>query len=191
MRPAILLVLIALAAVRFPALGDALAFDRAAVGAGQVWRYLTAHLAHDSARHFAWDASALLVLAFACERLRRGSASLALLFGFAVVSFVLLPLSDVDLYRGASALACSLFGCVAFVLFRDARRDGDRFRMNLAGIALAGLLLKSGVEALLDSALFVSDPATVPWPLAHLAGAAAGILAASITPPTLFPETAS
>jgi hypothetical protein len=179
MRPAILLVLIALAAVRFPALGDALAFDRAAVGAGQVWRYLTAHLAHDSARHFAW------------ERLRRGSASLALLFGFAVVSFVLLPLSDVDLYRGASALACSLFGCVAFVLFRDARRDGDRFRMNLAGIALAGLLLKSGVEALLDSALFVSDPATVPWPLAHLAGAAAGILAASITPPTLFPETAS
>ena len=45
-----------------PGAAGALQYDRTALARGEVWRLFTAHLAHFSGNHLAWDATVALVL---------------------------------------------------------------------------------------------------------------------------------
>lgn len=179
MIPLLLLLALALAAVRFPALGDALAFDRARVNDGEVWRLLTAHLSHDGWSHFLLDAAAVLLLTLACERLARGSANRAAFLAVFLVSFGLLPFSsEVGEYRGLSAIGSALFVCAVMGLRRDARVTNDRARERVATMLSIAFAAKLAFECAAGVSLFAPASIAPPWPLAHAAGALAGLIVA-------------
>lgn len=181
MRALMLLLILTIAASVFPTFGDALAYDRERVAGGELWRLLTAHLAHDNAKHCVLDLVSVAILAAACERVRRNSAGLATILAFLTVSFGLLPLTqDVDQYRGLSTIASSLFVCAAVLLLRDARRRRETRRVTIASMLLVGFLGKTLFEAAAGTALFAGEVGTAPWPMAHLVGAAAGLLGALV-----------
>ncbi len=170
-------------AAMIPALNGTLSYDRALVAGGQCWRLFTGHLAHDSLRHFAYDALAMTTLGIACERQRRGAALLAIALSSGVISLILLPLcADVSSYRGLSALATALYSCVLGAMFFDGRSRNDARRVALAASLFLGFVFKTLYEAVAGVPLFAPDPGVEPWPIAHLFGAAAGLIASLPSP---------
>lgn len=161
-----------------PSAAEWLQYQRDAVESGQVWRIVTCHLTHWSLDHFLWDAAALVVLGFFCERERR-SRTLACI----AVSAVLIPLAvwavlpDMPTYRGLSGIDSALFVLLAVLLIRDSLRGRDWHRILIYSLVVAGFLGKIGFELVTGTTLFVDSRGSemVPVALAHIVGAAVGV----------------
>lgn len=154
----------------WPRLAEAAQLDRALV-ARQPWRILTGHVAHFSGTHLAYDLVVLLALGWVCETRwparTRASLGLAML---ACSAAVLLGAPGLDTYRGLSGLDSALFVLLA------ARLGAERGSPALPVLAGLALLAKTGYELRTDVALFAGADRFVPVPIAHVAGAAVGLL---------------
>lgn len=161
-----------------PGAREALAFDRPALAAGQLWRVVSCHWVHWSTQHLLWDVGSFLVLGAACER--RSRARLAsCITGSALVigALVAWGLTDLARYGGLSGVDCALFALLGAELWVEQRRAGRAAASALAlGLGLA-LALKLGFEWTTGTAVFVSHlgSAVSPVPAAHVAGAAVGV----------------
>lgn len=158
-------------------IAPAFAYDRLAIH--QLHRLLTCHLTHWSLDHLFWDLAVFLTLGLICER--RLPRPFLLCLALASLS---IPLAvhyfepHLQTYRGLSGLDSALFALLATTLLRDKLRH----RQWLPASAIAALCLAFIAKIILEYAtgttLFVNAPSAgfVPVPLAHLVGAAAGML---------------
>ncbi len=162
----------------FPALAEALQYDRTAVLGGELWRIATCHWTHWSLDHLLWDLAVFVGLGAACEQMNR-SRYLACL----AVATILIPLAvviflpDIETYRGLSGLDSALFSLLVIP-------NLDK-RWSLGVAFLAAFLLKTAYEAATGATVFVSSPTDIASvPLAHAVGALMGMLLSWWTPRT-------
>jgi rhomboid family GlyGly-CTERM serine protease len=155
-----------------------LQFDRAAIAAGEWWRILTGHLVHWNANHFIWDALMFVVLGLLCERRARTRTAICLAASSLAISasvFWLLP--QMNYYRGLSGVDSALFTLALALLWKEARRDGDRLMIVMTIAGLACLAGKLAYEIATGATLFVdsSGAGFTPLPLVHAVGAVVGL----------------
>ena len=141
-----------------------------AVAQGEVWRLWTGHVVHYGFRHLLTNAIAIAVpLSLVPHRSRR-SILLSLAFLAPMISLALVMGAHFDEYRGASALALAVWVASALSLLR-AQASNDRH----TGAALIVLTIgKLAFETAGAGHLWTE---VAPLPLAHVAGAAAGVVA--------------
>lgn len=170
-----------MAAFALPDLDAALAYDRARILDGEIWRLVTGQLCHHDARHLFWGGTVFLALAGWLEtrhpRLLRAALPVSAL---AVGLALLAALPGMAAYRGLSGVDTAL---AVLVVGEALPRARGGWRM--AGwLLLALILAKAGYEWASGDALFVPpDGGRVPVPLAHLAGAVAGAALAAFGRP--------
>lgn len=188
--PGLLVLLLAALPERFQEL---LAWERAAIGAGDWWRLWSGHFVHYGWWHAAADGGVLLAVALCAPPVPSGPTAPAALSAprgaqgtwlakSPVLAFVVAPLllslglwallPDMAIYRGASGLAvmCVVAVCVAWL-----RRGPGRARAWSVAclLALVGKLL---LELAGWSAWTVLPAAVaVAWP-AHVLGAGLGVV---------------
>jgi rhomboid family GlyGly-CTERM serine protease len=170
-----------LAIAYWPSVAEALQFDRGALAAGEWWRALTAHLTHWNGEHLFWDAAMFLILGAVLEvRNRRQFILVVLAASVAISAAVWFLQPELTTYRGLSGLDTALFAMLAAGLLRDSSRNQDHSRRAVLAPALLliGLAAKLTAELLTGRVFFVNADAAgfVPVPLAHLVGAAVGLL---------------
>ncbi len=167
-----------LAAIAAYALGQGSAWEwsREALGRGEWHRLMSAHLAHWSLEHLAWDVGALAVLGGWLEG--RGRARYVALVLMAALA-ISLGLSWLDpslaAYRGLSGVDAALFVSVCGALAHDAVSRRDHGAAVVAGVLLLGFVAKIAFEAHSGASLFVArdpgPPGVVVAPIAHAIGA--------------------
>lgn len=158
-----------------PGVADWLQYDRAAIGQGELWRLLTAHLAHFGGNHLVWDTAAFLTLGAAAERESRKQCATALGLSAVLIAPVLwLWQPGFQTYRGLSGLDSALFGLLAGSLLAR----GDRVPVVAGMLALFGFAAKCLFELATAQTVFASGAGYSPVPLAHLVGLAAGVTVA-------------
>lgn len=171
---------LALALWLIPGANAVLQLERTAIAAGEFWRLITGHLTHWTASHLGWDLAAFALLGTLIERRSRRLlvatlATSALAISAAVWFFE----PDLATYRGLSGVDSALFATWAMLVVRQAIHAHRRRTALWIGIASVGFAAKTVVESLADATVFVAaHPLFVPVPLAHVAGAVAGLLAA-------------
>ena len=160
-------------------LSEWLQYDRTAIAAGEIWRFITCHLAHWSFDHLLWDGMALVALGMLCEVEHRR------MFLWCVgISALLIPATlwifvpDLGLYRGLSGIDSAVFALLAMTILREyaaARRWGG---VIVVGFVTLGFLGKTGFELVTGDTLFVDSAAAgmVPIPLVHVVGALVGLI---------------
>lgn len=182
--------IVAVIATMLPEFGSLLEYDRAAIAAGAWWRLICGHLAHWGVSHLFWDLWVFVGLGMLCERLHR-PRFIACVAGAAVLIplTIWFSLPEMVRYRGLSGIDSALLVLLAVHVWRRgwrARGTGTaagsgRLPMALAGGFLAAFLGKTVYEWMTGQCLFVNAGGVfVPVPLAHLAGAAAGLIAGMI-----------
>ena len=169
-----------LALFALPGLAGTIEWQRASVLDHEWWRILTGHLSHTSVPNLFWNLATFLVLGAICETQNRRRFLLAtVLTAVTVPMAVLLAAPETTAYRGLSGIDSALFGLLLVTVVRKA---WDQERRSLA-VLLCGtgvlFLGKIAYEVTTQQALFAVDSSGfVPLPLAHLAGAAVGLLVA-------------
>jgi len=179
-------VLVATASVAialWPGAGSLFEFSRAALAAGEWWRVVSGQLTHFGLDHLAWDAGVFLVLGAMCER-RNRTGTLACL-GIATVlipAAVWLLLPEMTTYRGLSGLDTALFALLGVMMFGEKWREGSRGGVAVIVFLLLGMVAKIAWEFVSGGTIFVdsSSGQFVPVPLAHLVGAAIGLLVGTV-----------
>jgi rhomboid family GlyGly-CTERM serine protease len=184
-RPWLLAVLIAVAAVALTAAARSGVIDPAAVmatdgslRAGQLWRLITGPMVHATWGHLVRDLALLLAVAIAFgDSLGRRRFAVLCLAGLAVPTaavFVFEP--DIAIYYGTSGLTHALLAAAAVGELR--RPDGTQMtRLLGAGVAV-GLIAKLAFELASGAPAFPMDlgPGVRQLPSAHAAGAIVGFL---------------
>lgn len=156
-----------------PGAAEWLAYDRAAVFSGQLWRLLTGHLCHASASHLFWNLITFAALGWWLERAAPRSLHALLPAAALGVGLTLLALPGVTVYVGLSAVNAAL---AAFLLADTARTARGAGRAAALGL-LALLALKVAVEWRTGQFTLATHMAGwTPLPAAHLAGIAIGLL---------------
>jgi rhomboid family GlyGly-CTERM serine protease len=155
---------------------SSLAWERAAVLHGELWRLWTGHLVHYSLSHAAADALVLVAMGLLAEPLV-GSPRFAMLLGAGafVLSLGLLALAPgLHEFRGASGLATLTAVLGGVLAWR--RYPASRPMLACAALALAS---KTLWEACAHTAAFTELPpgVTLAWQ-AHVLGALLGACAA-------------
>lgn len=147
-----------------------------ALAASEPWRWWTAAFVHWSAAHLAANLAALaLVATLGAVAMAPLVITLAWLASWPLLHLGLLVQPELAHYGGLSGLVHS--GVAVVAVFVAATEGGARRAIGLA--MLAGLTTKITLEAPWDIALVFSTSADVPVaPMAHLSGAAAGLLCA-------------
>ncbi len=175
----VLLTLPALAVQLAPGAAERLQYDRERLAAGELWRILTCHFTHWSADHLLWDLAATAMLAAGCARCgARRLATTLLAAAVAVPAAVWAAEPALTRYRGLSGLASALFALLAVSVLRTERAARPRLAFA-AGLALAGFAAKLAWELATAVPVFVGPGAGfVAVPLAHLVGAACGVIGA-------------
>ena len=163
-----------------PAMPGALEFSRDAFSRGEIWRLWTAHFTHFDAAHLRWDVFALLLLGSMAEMKSRRDWLVAIIVSAPLIVLAVWWLQPrFEVYRGLSGLDCAAYGVVAGRLLREGWRERHWPVLSLGLLACAGALAKCGYELLTGQPLFVGATETFsPAPLAHLVGAATGVLSA-------------
>lgn len=161
MKTTIALLVLAIAAALLP--GTSLELQRG----GALWRIASCHFTHFTYEQLAWDALAFAALGAACARRNRAAYQATLLASVVLIPIaVLLFAPNVATYRGLSGIDSALFALLAV--------------MSGSWIVIAcgaGFIAKIAFELLTGSTLFVpSSAAFAPVPVAHVAGAAIGIV---------------
>jgi len=181
---ALLLSAPALLSALVPGAAGWLAYDRAAIAAGELWRIVTCHWTHWSFDHLAWDLAAFGVLVLIGWR-----ASVKRLLLALALSAVLIPLAVWTVlptmigYRGLSGIDSALFTFVAATLLKEEITAGRRGMVIAIALVLAGFAGKIAFELVTGAALFVDSSSFVPVPLAHAVGGACGWIAAEMPLP--------
>jgi rhomboid family GlyGly-CTERM serine protease len=160
-----------------PWLAQCCQYDRAAIGAGQVWRAITCHLAHCNGDHLFWDATMFALLGVICERRGRVAWLTCCVVSSLSITWALLTLQPgIELYRGLSGIDTALFVLLAVGVSAERWAVRDRRSMVAIGALLVGLISKTTYEAATGATLFVDNSAAgfVAVPLAHLVGALTG-----------------
>lgn len=179
---AALAALVALSAALTPLLPSApaaLAFDRAAIAAGQGWRLLTGHVAHWTGEHLLWDLAVFVVLSLLAIRLSPARYLVCLPAATLAISLAIWSLRpDLLAYRGLSGLDSALFVLIVMRLLtaKAAARQWGRAAVILAMLtAFAG---KTAYEFFTGRTLFIQDLGTgiSCVPLAHVAGGLLGAI---------------
>lgn len=165
-----------------PAANEALQFDRAAIGGGEVWRLATCHLTHWNAEHIRWDLLMFLVLGAICETKYPGRMRLCLIVAVTCVSAVVyFFFPSINAYRGLSGIDTALFTLLAVDLMHDAYRESNRAMLTAASALLAGFAIKTSFEVVAGHALFVDQHAAgfglLIWD--HIVAAIVGIVIGS------------
>jgi rhomboid family GlyGly-CTERM serine protease len=175
----LLLVALAAAVSLLPGAAAWLQYDRIALADGALWRVVTSHFVHWSAEHLFWDALALGVLGWICERENVGR-----FLACVAASAVLIPLAlwiaepQIAVYRGLSGIDSALFAMLAARITSEAISDKNWPRLALAGLVSTALAAKVGFELLTRGTLFVDCAAAgmTPVPLAHVIGGLVGLV---------------
>ncbi len=154
--------------------GSALEYRVPEILQGGWWRIATSHLTHWSGTHVLWDAGTMVLLGVVYDRLDGSTRRLLLGLGASVVAIpsVLLVLQpELTAYRGLSGLASMMFVLVAMRAMRQS--------IDLVEKAVIGFAAKLLAETVTGTPLFATDLGTgvVAVPLAHITGAAIGLLA--------------
>jgi rhomboid family GlyGly-CTERM serine protease len=160
-----------------PGAREWLAYDRAPVFSGQLWRLMSGHLCHASSGHLLWNLAAFCILGAWLEHAHRRAYRLLLPLSALGIGMVLMALPQVVVYVGLSGVNSALTAfLIAGMLY--ASRGWRRF----AATGLFALLaLKLAYEWQTGTFLFVSlEPGWTPLPAAHLSGGAIGLLAAVV-----------
>ena len=171
--PAVTLTVVVAAVVvaLVPALQRWLVLDRAAVGAGQLWRIATGGLVHFSTSHLLLDVVAVAVpgamLELSGRRIGGAIALASIAVGVAVLAFD----PRLQFYGGLSGVAYAL---VVLAALEGARWKGIERAAALAVLALT--VVKLWWEMGSGSFLLVEagHGGFVPVPVSHLAGSIAG-----------------
>jgi rhomboid family GlyGly-CTERM serine protease len=160
-----------------PGTAAVLAYDRAGVDAGQIWRLLTAHLTHWNSDHLFWDATVFLLLGILCEhRSRARTVACILVSGVAITGTLWLFTPELSSYRGLSGIDSALFAMLATWLAIEAVHAGDRARVTLVLIVTGAFAAKVAFECATGATLFVDSSGEMqPVPLAHVIGGVVGL----------------
>lgn len=164
-----------------PSASSLLEFNRVAVATGDWWRVLTGHLPHFGLEHLIWDAGVFAVLGIICERRSRtATLSCVGISALLIPAAICLMMPEISTYRGLSGIATALFAMLGMMMFVDSCRQGDHSRTAITALLLTGMVAKIAWEFHSGSAVFVvpSAHSFVAVPLAHLVGAAIGLLVA-------------
>ncbi|MBE2216358.1 MAG: rhombosortase [Opitutaceae bacterium] len=169
-----------LAAWLMPGASAALQFDRTAIAHGSWWQLLSGHFTHWTPSHLGWDLAAFALLGTILERRSRAGLVTTLAAGAIAISAAVWTLApELATYRGLSGIDSALFvACVSLLVAEAAR---ERRPASAAWILLGAIafVAKTVVESMTTTTFFVApDASFVPVPLAHAAGAAAGLLCA-------------
>jgi rhomboid family GlyGly-CTERM serine protease len=149
---------------------------------GEIWRLWTGHLVHYDLRHFLTNAIAIAVpIALADHRSRR-SILLSMTLLAPLISLALLAGADFDEYRGASALALAIWVASALTLLRGQSPSGRHTGAALIALAIGKLAFETAGAGHLWTEV-------APLPLAHVAGAIAGVIAFTQSRPLPIPNT--
>lgn len=143
---------------------------RGGMGAAAPWRWLSAHVVHLSAAHFAANAAAALVLAFAADRLAisRGLPGAWVMSLIAVDLGLLIGPWPIAWYAGASG---ALYGVAGWICLR---------------VALRGAIASTDDTSRLAGALFVLLAGKALWSLATPVGETGWLGVATATPAHLY-----
>jgi rhomboid family GlyGly-CTERM serine protease len=177
----LLLLLLQAATERWPAVGAALEYRRAAIVA-EPWRLLTGHLIHVGWLHAVVNAVAACLVArlFAADLDRREQAAIGVGAALAISLGLAAFFPAIAWYRGLSGVLHALFlaGATTALTEAVAARPRSRAALGLAAALVAGAWAKVCAEQLGASPLAHAEwigSAVVTQ--AHLIGAAAGTLA--------------
>lgn len=146
----------------------ALVFDRDAIARGEVWRLLTAHLAHTDGSHLTANLLGLAVLGMLFERQAGAWVLLFISSAAAISGWLWFFRPEVWRYGGLSA---TLYAFLAAGLVRQWREPGRRLLVATVAVLLVGKLL-------LESLQPGSGSAHMSWPVlhgAHWVGAFSGL----------------
>ncbi len=160
---------------------ESLVFARERVFAGEVWRLLSAHLAHSGPAHLGWNLAALATIGGLFER-RLGTRLWPTLgIGIASVDVLLLIEPRLHAYCGLSGVLNTLLGGLLIELLADPTLR------RYAALTLLGMILKIGAELAGGHAL-LTHTAWPAYPPAHLAGLLGAMIhAAFIRRPVVTP----
>lgn len=175
--PLLLIVLLSLAAGWEGPNAELLAYDRAALLAGEVWRLCSGHLVHGSLLHCLLNLLGLtLILALFGSHIRALELIIHLLLSTVLVSLMLWWWQpELQRYVGLSGVLHGLLVCYAL---RDARQGGWT-----GAAALLLLAIKLGYEQLQGASVETERLIGLPVIIdAHLYGALVGLLLALYRP---------
>ncbi len=158
-----------------------LQFDRQAILQGEFWRLVSGNMVHWSVEHFLLDVGAFAIVGLLYERHLRHYPWILAAAGMSVGLGVLLFLPAMDTYRGLSGVDSGQFAAVLF--FECMAAAGQARRWLWIAPAASIFAIKILYECATGEMFFGTESLGaigLPTPLAHAAGAAAGILAAAV-----------
>lgn len=168
------LVAAALLAQWLPGAIDVFAYDRGAVGRGELWRIVTGHFVHYSAAHLGNSLLALVPAAWLVE-VRRRSDVLPIVLGAALAIGVTLFLGEPAIveYRGASGIGLAFLAYAGLCGLHDERRWRLVCQVLLA--VLVAKLIAEGAGWQLRN--WQTEARFVPVLSSHVVGAMVGAVA--------------
>jgi rhomboid family GlyGly-CTERM serine protease len=170
----------------FPQASDLLAFDRAAVLQGELWRLVTAPFVHFSASHLFWNILVLCAAGWAAEAAgQRGFRWVCMIACAIPGPLYLLAFPEIGRYGGLSGLATG--AAAYFCLCRALESKRNR---TLWWIILFLMGAKIIVEAALGASLFVRAGG-MPFralPSAHVVGYLGALATFCVTRPAGRPR---
>ena len=126
-------------------------------------------------------------LGVACElRSRWRLVACVVASALAIALGVLWWMPQMLTYRGLSGIDSALFGLLAMLILRESLKCGSWPWITAVCVALFGFIVKSTYEVVTGATFFVDNSASgfVAVPLAHLFGAAVGIVVGLIPDPS-------
>jgi rhomboid family GlyGly-CTERM serine protease len=163
----------ALAVCSLPGAGAALVYDRAAILDGEVWRLVTGHWVHFSARHLFCDVTVLAITGWLIGcRGDRAFPAVCLLASVSISLALLVFMPDMAYYGGVSGIAMASTVYLALqALHEPAPWRGAAVSVLLVCVAKVVLEAVTGDFTLAG----LGRARVVPVPLSHLVGAASGV----------------
>lgn len=152
----------------WPAAGEALIYDRAAVFQGEIWRLWTGHVVHLSAAHLGWNLAVVVSIGGWLERVAPRPMRWFLGLAPGVISSALLGFApDLGRYAGLSGVAVGLVVLLALDRLTIVAREPSWVWIIVLGLVAAKVV----AEALTSGALIASlGPEARVVPLAHIVG---------------------
>jgi rhomboid family GlyGly-CTERM serine protease len=155
---------------------NALAFDRQAIAAGQLWRLWTCHITHFSWQQLLVDSSVVALLGYTVQRHIKAS-HLLILFSAALplislAIYWLVP--DMFNYRGASGIGAMLWIMAGFQVLVQSRRYSPYFWLGIIFVALLFAKLIGEAFFGMPAVSEMPNDVQIAWQ-AHLCGSIIGL----------------
>jgi rhomboid family GlyGly-CTERM serine protease len=155
----------AILSAHLPAAAAWLQYNRTAIAAGEVWRFLTAHWTHASGDHLFWDVLMFAVLGVPCERESRLRYTVCI-----AVTAVLIPLAlwctwpAMSTYRGLSGIDSALFALLVASNVKRVQAARQWGWVGALGLMCLAFASKVTYELMTGGTLFVDSHAAQMTP---------------------------